>query len=96
VGELVQEGLLHEECERIFRRGKESVHDQGEELQLHRHQAEAVRVAAHGDNYVLTTGTGSGKSLSYLVPIVDCVLREGAKQGRIRANSWVAHEVPAA
>ena len=24
-----------------------------------------------GDNYVLTTGTGSGKSLTYIIPIVD-------------------------
>lgn len=85
VVKLVEEGLLYQECERIFRRGKESVLDQGEHLQLHQHQAEAIRAAARGDNYVLTTGTGSGKSLSYLVPIVDRVLREGAKQGRIRA-----------
>ena len=30
-----------------------------------------------GANYVLTTGTGSGKSLAYIVPIVDYVLRNG-------------------
>jgi ATP-dependent helicase YprA (DUF1998 family) len=33
---------------------------------------------------VLTTGTGSGKSLAYLVPIVDFVLRRGSGRG-IRA-----------
>ena len=32
-------------------------------------------------NYVLTTGTGSGKSLAYIVPIVDHVLRHGAGPG---------------
>ncbi len=32
-------------------------------------------------NYVLTTGTGSGKSLSYIVPIVDHVLRTGSGGG---------------
>ena len=47
----------------------------GEPLRLHRHQAEAVRGSARGRNYVLTTGTGSGKSLAYIVPIVDHVLR---------------------
>jgi ATP-dependent helicase YprA (DUF1998 family) len=34
-----------------------------------------------GANYVLTTGTGSGKSLSYIVPIVDHVLRRGPGRG---------------
>src|SRR6185437_12487650 len=32
-------------------------------------------------NYVLTTGTGSGKSLAYIVPIVDHVLRRGSGKG---------------
>ena len=45
---------------------------------------EAIEAARAGDNYVLTTGTGSGKSLSYIVPIVDQVLREGSG-GRIKA-----------
>jgi very-short-patch-repair endonuclease len=48
---------------------------------LHRHQREAVEVARAGANYVLTTGTGSGKSLAYLVPIVDHVLRNGSGKG---------------
>ena len=56
----------------------------GAPLRLHRHQEEAIRVAATGANYVLTTGTGSGKSLTYIVPIVDQVLREGPGKG-IRA-----------
>jgi ATP-dependent helicase YprA (DUF1998 family) len=30
---------------------------------------------------VLTSGTGSGKSLTYIVPIVDHVLRRGSGQG---------------
>ena len=30
---------------------------------------------------MLTTGTGSGKSMSYIVPIVDRVLRDGSGQG---------------
>ena len=43
-------------------------------LRLHRHQREAIEAARTGDSYVLTTGTGSGKSLAYIVPIVDRVL----------------------
>ena len=43
---------------------------------------EAIEAAAAGDSYVLTTGTGSGKSLAYIVPIVDRVLQE--RSGRAR------------
>mgnify|MGYP000748829652 CR=1 FL=1 len=32
-------------------------------------------------SYVLTTGTGSGKSLAYFIPIVDYVLRHGSGKG---------------
>jgi ATP-dependent helicase YprA (DUF1998 family) len=86
VDELVAEGVLHPECARIFRAGKVAPPGPGEgrPLRLYRHQEEAIRAARGGNNYVLTTGTGSGKSLAYIVPIVDHVLRRGSGQG-IRA-----------
>ncbi|MGC5661723.1 DEAD/DEAH box helicase [Micromonospora sp. WMMD723] len=81
VDDLVREGLLHQECSRIFR-VKKAPEDRGSvPITLHRHQSDAVRVARTGASYVLTTGTGSGKSLAYMVPIVDRVLREGSGQG---------------
>ena len=77
-GELVGEGLLHSECERIFR-VERSPDDTGRDpIVFHRHQRDAVEAAADGRSYVLTTGTGSGKSLAYIVPIVDRVLRDRA------------------
>src|SRR5690349_15350883 len=78
---LVGQGVLHEECRRIFRRAKSPEDPVGRDLQLHRHQAEAIRIARTGAPYVLTTGTGSGKSLAYIIPIVDWVLRRGSGQG---------------
>jgi ATP-dependent helicase YprA (DUF1998 family)/very-short-patch-repair endonuclease len=81
VDELVEQGVLHAECVRIFRRGKSEQGAQGQPLRLHRHQSEAARVARNGASYVLTTGTGSGKSLSYILPIVDHVLRMGSGHG---------------
>ena len=85
VDELADSGLLHRECKRVFRLGKDTdPGGSGYRLSLYRHQVEAIEAAAAGDNYVLTTGTGSGKSLSYIIPIVDQVLREGAG-GRIKA-----------
>jgi ATP-dependent helicase YprA (DUF1998 family) len=80
IDDLVRDGVLHAECARIFRL-KRKQDDRGEPLRLHRHQEEAIRVARQGHNFVLTTGTGSGKSLSYIVPIVDYVLRHGTGGG---------------
>jgi ATP-dependent helicase YprA (DUF1998 family) len=40
-----------------------------------------MRIAHAGHNYILTTGTGSGKSLSYIMPIVNHVLRRGSGRG---------------
>lgn len=80
IDELVDRGLLHQECQRIFRIKREP-HDPGEPLRLHRHQLDAIEAARKGVNYMLMTGTGSGKSLTYLVPIVDAVLRRGAGRG---------------
>jgi superfamily II DNA/RNA helicase/very-short-patch-repair endonuclease len=50
-------------------------------MRLHRHQVDAIHEARSRKNYVLTTGTGSGKSLSYIIPIVDHVLRNGRGKG---------------
>ena len=81
VDELVNEGLLEPGCGQVFRREKTVAVGSGEDLLLHQHQEDAIRKAREGRNYVLTTGTGSGKSLSYIVPIVDHVLREGSGRG---------------
>ncbi|MBA3250058.1 MAG: DEAD/DEAH box helicase, partial [Geodermatophilaceae bacterium] len=81
VTDLVRDGLLHAECERIFRRKDDPQALTGPPLILHRHQRDAVEVARSGQSYVLTTGTGSGKSLAYIVPIVDAVLRETEANG---------------
>ncbi|WP_122619053.1 protein kinase [Streptomyces sp. Tu 4128] len=92
VVELAQEKVLHPECARIFQAKKTeggTVCD-GRPLTLHRHQRDAIDAAASGASYVLTTGTGSGKSLSYIVPIVNKVLHERDQEGpdapkRVRA-----------
>lgn len=84
VDTLVERGLLHEECRRIFRKDKSEGNPLGRPLKLYQHQIEAIEVAGRGESYVLTSGTGSGKSLAYLIPIVDAILREGPGRG-IRA-----------
>ena len=43
---------------------------------LYRHQVEAWEAAARGENVVVTTGTASGKSLAFNLPVLDAVARE--------------------
>jgi len=82
IDELVDDAVLHESCRDVFRlKSKDNPEDVGRPMRLHKHQDEAIRIARTGANYVLTTGTGSGKSLSYIIPIVDHVLRNGTGKG---------------
>jgi DEAD/DEAH box helicase len=64
-----------------FRIEKSDSDHVGKQLLLHEHQREAILKAKEGKSYVLTSGTGSGKSLAYIVPIVDHVLRNGSSRG---------------
>ena len=74
IEELVSDGTLHGECRKIFRLKSREEPD-GKRLRLYRHQADAIGIAKRRESFVLTTGTGSGKSLAYFIPIVDDVLR---------------------
>ncbi|MFG3420573.1 DEAD/DEAH box helicase [Micromonospora sp. NPDC048063] len=78
VDSLVDAGLLHPDNTRLFRIKRDKTDAGDQPLRLHQHQRDAIETARGGHSYVLTTGTGSGKSLSYIVPIVDRVLRARA------------------
>ena len=43
---------------------------------LYRHQAEAWEAAQRGENVIITTGTASGKSLAFNLPVLDAIARE--------------------
>lgn len=81
IDELVENGILHPLCGEIFRLDKSADSPEGSSMFLYRHQREAIEEAQKGNNYVLTTGTGSGKSLSYVIPIVNHVLEHGTGTG---------------
>lgn len=70
INSLIAEGILHPACEPYFRG-----------YSFRYHQEQAFRSADRNQSYVLTTGTGSGKSLSYVVPIVDDLLRHPEIKG---------------
>jgi superfamily II DNA or RNA helicase len=68
VDDLVASGDLDQGTGRVFRFGKKP-------LRFHRHQAESIAKAKSGKSFVVTTGTGSGKSLCFFVPVVDTIIR---------------------
>lgn len=70
VDELAQRGEIHPQTAAIFRLPDEQPYH------LYQHQAEAGALARHGRSFVVTSGTGSGKSLCYFLPIIDSLLRQ--------------------
>lgn len=73
VQELVNHGSLHAACGSLFQTGK--VEGNPSDLHLYVHQMQAVAKAQNRQSYVVTTGTGSGKSLSFFIPIIDRILK---------------------
>jgi hypothetical protein len=69
VEDLARQGVLHEETARIFRTPDNNP------FHLFRHQVEALHRAERRESYVVTSGTGSGKSLTYFLPIIDNLTR---------------------
>ncbi len=65
LGELAAQGRIHIGTARFF----------GEDMVLHQHQMEALEHGLEGRSFTVATGTGSGKSLTYLLPIVDHIFR---------------------
>ncbi|MDB9311921.1 DEAD/DEAH box helicase [Spirulina sp. CS-785/01] len=74
VTELVNQGLLHPDCAQYFSK-------KGQPFRFHYHQEQAFRCAYRNEPYVLTTGTGSGKSMTYVVPIFEDLLRHPEIKG---------------
>jgi len=65
--ELVSAGLLHPDCEEIFTG-----------YRLYRHQRDAMALGLAGKDFVVTSGTGSGKSLTYIGSIFNHLLSAGS------------------
>lgn len=79
VDELAEAGRIAQETARIFR------FEDGRPFRLYRHQEEAVAKALAGKSFVVTSGTGSGKSLCYFLPIIDNWIRQGGSVGQVTA-----------
>ncbi|MCS7295050.1 MAG: DEAD/DEAH box helicase, partial [Dehalococcoidia bacterium] len=69
VDNLAAEGVLHPTTAQIFRR------PDGDPLRLYTHQVQAIRAIQQGRSVIVTSGTGSGKSYCYFIPIIDLAAR---------------------
>ena len=90
VSELVNSGILDPECEKIFRDKKAD-----KPIRFYNHQAQAITRAWNHENYILTTGTGSGKSLSFFVPIVSRILKEKRSDETPRTRAIIIYPMNA-
>ena len=75
LSELSKEGIIAKETAQFF----------GESIRLYKHQRQALDIAVKNEPYVVTTGTGSGKSLTYLVPIYDWITKHNPAAHSVRA-----------
>lgn len=93
VQELSQDGSLHPLCAEIFRTGK--TEGRSDPLFLYKHQIEALAKGQQKQSYVVTTGTGSGKSLSFFIPVVDAILKGKDKDSEPRTRAIVIYPMNA-
>ena len=69
--QLISDGIFHEDIRPAFSQPDNTP------WTFHIHQDRAFSAVQSGKNLVMTTGTGSGKSLCYIGPVIDEVIRKG-------------------
>ncbi|HNO77160.1 MAG TPA: DEAD/DEAH box helicase [Phycisphaerae bacterium] len=70
IDEVTASGILHKDANQIFKG-----------YSLYRHQYEAIKLGTSGSDFVVTSGTGSGKSLTYIGSIFDHLLAHPQSDG---------------
>lgn len=85
---LIANGALDPRTAEIFR-------TDAAPLSLYKHQEQAVVLASQGESYVVTTGTGSGKSLCFFIPIVSAVLAEKRVSAARRTRAIIIYPMNA-
>lgn len=87
-GELAQKGVIADETARVFRVDNNPI-------RFYAHQEEAIAKAKSGKSFVVTTGTGSGKSLCFFVPILDRAIRDRLTGSAPRTRAIIVYPMNA-
>lgn len=93
VQQLVNDGMLHSACADLFQVGKAEGHSLP--LHLYTHQLQALAKGKEKRSYVVTTGTGSGKSLSFFIPVIDRILKAKDQDKNPRTRAIVIYPMNA-
>lgn len=77
IKQLIDDGVLNRDFEFV-----ESIYNKT----LYKHQEVSVMSASSGKNIVVSTGTGSGKTESFLIPVLNSIMNERKASGHLDAG----------
>ena len=95
IRDFVKGGILEPECLDIFTDKWGSADQEDPTLKLRKHQEQAISFAKERQSYVVTTGTGSGKSLCFFIPIIDAAIRAKKAGGGAKTRAIVIYPMNA-
>src|SRR3989344_3722809 len=75
VEDLVNEGVLVKDFNNIF------YDETGKSWSIYKHQTEYIKKGNEGRGFIVTSGTGSGKSLTYISTIFNYLFKNPTKPG---------------
>ncbi|MEQ8808366.1 MAG: DEAD/DEAH box helicase, partial [Imperialibacter sp.] len=74
IEDLVKQGLIHSDLNHVFKG-----------YSLYKHQVEAIKQGVNQKSFIVTSGTGSGKSLTFLSTIFNYLIRNKSGKKGIKA-----------
>ncbi len=87
LGQLAGENKIDKDVANAFARYLAGTKVGANGIHLYTHQEEALDVVSNGGNLVVCTGTGSGKTESFLLPIINSIVQE-RKEARDNGHSY--------
>ena len=95
VRDFVNGGILEPECGDVFQDKWGPAGQDDSSLKLRKHQEQAISFAKESQSFVVTTGTGSGKSLCFFIPIIDAAIRAKKAGGGAKTRAIVIYPMNA-